>query len=116
MKVEKEAFETRLEKLLPFLIKQFYATKNFDDDNQPGRFVRIQKEGTDSKDEKEDSETLRQYHFQQVLILLKEIASNCSGFLKDNKYQDNVNSIAGKKTEKFYKYNFQLRLKLIKFV
>lgn len=101
VKVEKEAFESRLEKVLPLLIKQFYATKNFNDDNQPGRFVKLQKDDRNTKDENEDPERLIQYHFLQVLNLVREIAANCSVFLKDKKYQDSVISFAGNNFIKF---------------
>ena len=96
--VEKEAFESRLNQLLPLLSKQFYATENFNDDNQPGRFVRlVQPESEELRDRKiKDPERLKDHLFFLVLQLLLKICVNCSAFLTSKKYQEHVNNFAGK--------------------
>lgn len=94
--VEKDSFEARLDDLLPLLTKQFYATDNFNDDNQPGRFVKILKQEDEVHDEKiTDPERLKDHHLFQVLQLLLKISANCPAFLKDKKYQEFVDTFAG---------------------
>ena len=91
--VEKDAFESRLEKILSLLAKQFHFTNNFEDD-QPGCFVKVQKEEVLDEDIK-DPERMKAHHLYVVLQLLQNIGTNCTPFLKAKKYQDSVYGFAG---------------------
>lgn len=86
--VEKDKFETKLEKLLPLLEKQFIPTDDFDNECEPGRFVKVKKQSEEpsetasTKDERSEA-----HHLFFVLKLLLKLSANCSAFLK-SKYID----------------------------
>ncbi|KAJ8667479.1 hypothetical protein QAD02_009142 [Eretmocerus hayati] len=94
--VEEDKFRSKLEEVLPLLTKQFYATDSFDSSEQPGRFVKVQKEDTLEMSEGniKDPQRLNDHHLFQVLQLLVKISTHCSAFLKDKTYQDHVNTFA----------------------
>ena len=93
--VEGEKFESRLEEVLPFLVKQFYVHNI--DETKPGRFVRIisskEKAKIAGKNIK-DPERLEDHHFILVMQLLLKLAANCTAFLKDQMFKEHVDSIA----------------------
>lgn len=94
--VETEGFESRLEEVLPFLLKQFHAHV---DESKPGRFVKVPnlmgRSGEVGKNIK-DPERLKDHHLILVLQVLLKVAANCTAFLKDEKFKDHVHSFAGK--------------------
>lgn len=91
--VEKEKFERRLNDLLPLISKQFYADDV--DETKPGRFVKIQKnENEDNEEIAKDLEKLRDHHLIRLFHLLVKLATNCSAFLKDKKFNDHIHSFA----------------------
>ncbi|XP_058805534.1 small subunit processome component 20 homolog [Phymastichus coffea] len=83
--VEKEKFQSKLDNLLPLLARQFLLTDDFEDDNEPGQFVRIKKqvEGI-KKSETLKDERLEAHHLFFVLKLLMKLSANCSAFLKSD--------------------------------
>ncbi|CAK9797535.1 Small subunit processome component 20 homolog [Anthophora quadrimaculata] len=94
--VEKDTFESRLKEVLPFLLKQFHA--NFDDNEKPGRFVKLhtqeKKTRLEMKHNITDPERMRDHHMFQVLQLLLKISANCTAFLKKEEYKEAVRSFA----------------------
>lgn len=100
--VEKEEFQSHLDELLPLVIQQF----NDEDpnDTEPGRFVRIKKSRNNDLNnikfngkDIEDPERMKDHHLFQVLQMLLKLSSNCPNFLKNQKYQESVSILAGKK-------------------
>ncbi|XP_053970584.1 small subunit processome component 20 homolog [Hylaeus volcanicus] len=93
--VEKDTFESRLNEVLPLLLKQFHA--KFDDKDEPGRFVKLQTtEDTELKLQWniKDPERMKDHHMFQVLQLLLKISANCAAFLKNEEHKETVRSFA----------------------
>lgn len=94
--VEKDNFESRLKEIVPVLLKQFHA--NFDDRDEPGRFVKLQSQQTtrfEMQSNIKDPERMKDHHMFQVLQLLLKISANCSAFLKNEEYKESVRLFAG---------------------
>ena len=94
--VEGEGFESKLEEVLPFLLKQFHPHV---DESKPGRFVKVQNlEGRSGEVGKniKDPERLRDHHLILVLEVLLKLAEYCTAFFKNETFKDHVHSFAGK--------------------
>lgn len=94
--VEKDTFKSRLDKILPLLLKQFHA--DFNDSNEPGRFVKLHTEKEMQLKKKhyiKDPERMKDHHMFQVLQLLLKISANCTAFLKSEEYKNAIRSFAG---------------------
>ncbi|KAG7189774.1 hypothetical protein KM043_017437 [Ampulex compressa] len=94
--VEKDGFHSRLQELIPILLKQFYA--NTVESEEPGKFVKLQ-----SSEERKmrkrlfnikDPERMQDHHLFQVMQLLLKICANCSIFLEGKEYKGSVRSFA----------------------
>jgi hypothetical protein len=83
---------------LPLLTKQFHNNESFDDNDYPGRFVKIQNEESDEKLDKniKDPERLKDHLLFQVLQLLLKICASCDVFLKNKQYREYTDIFAGK--------------------
>lgn len=96
--VEKDEFDSRLELLLPLLLKQFYAKFYSSDNTESGKFIRlnnasdVQRKYSNLK----DPEKMKDHHLFQVLQLLLKMSAHCTSFLTNEKYNDFVCSFAGK--------------------
>ncbi|XP_015126374.1 small subunit processome component 20 homolog [Diachasma alloeum] len=88
--VERDSFETRLGEVLPLVLKQFRLDDN--EENEPGKFVKRKRRKIVEEDVK-DPERLKDHHLFQVLQLTLKISANCSGFLKSEKYVEEVLSL-----------------------
>lgn len=75
--VEKNSFETRLPKLVPAILKQFYLNEG---SCKPGLYVLLRSEETN--EEVTEKSRLRDHHLFQVLQMLLKISSKCPKFLK----------------------------------
>ncbi|XP_014218857.1 small subunit processome component 20 homolog [Copidosoma floridanum] len=80
---EEDKFESRLEKVLPLISKQFCPNDG------PGRFVRTQNEVNNNFDERS-----KDHHLIQVLELLVDICTKCPKFVTDPKYKEYMNNYA----------------------
>ncbi|KAK0177605.1 hypothetical protein PV328_001642 [Microctonus aethiopoides] len=99
--IEKESFESRLESVLPLILKQFHAInadgeEEEEDNSKPGRFVRRKKlcKPKLPKIQIKDPERAKDHHAFQVLQLTLKISANCSAFLKSEKYIDSIKLLA----------------------
>ncbi|XP_048263672.1 small subunit processome component 20 homolog isoform X2 [Bombus terrestris] len=93
--VEKDTFKSRLDEILPLLLKQFHA--DFNDSNEPGRFVKLHTEKEMQLKKKhyiKDPERMKDHHMFQVLQLLLKISANCTAFLKSEEYKNAIRSFA----------------------
>ncbi|KZC04815.1 Small subunit processome component 20 like protein, partial [Dufourea novaeangliae] len=93
--VEKDTFESRLNEVLPLLLKQFHA--KFDDKEEPGRFVKLpttENTKLEMLPNVKDPERMKDHHMFQVLQLLLKISANCTAFLKNDEYKEAVRSFA----------------------
>lgn len=93
--VEKDSFDSRLKEILPLILKQFHA--NFNDDNEPGRFVKIhlQEKTQLEMHNIKDPERMKDHHMFQVLQLVLKISANCTTFLKNEEYKEAIHLFAG---------------------
>nr|CAI5867716.1 unnamed protein product [Callosobruchus analis] len=80
--VEKSAFETRIPKLSPLILKQFGL------ESEPGRFVKIQREKKNH--ESEEYQHVKDHHVFQVLQFLLKLCANCPAFLKNKELVENL--------------------------
>ncbi|XP_016914705.1 small subunit processome component 20 homolog [Apis cerana] len=92
--VEKDSFDSRLKEILPLILKQFHA--NFNDDNEPGRFVKIHLEEKTQLEMHniKDPERMKDHHMFQVLQLVLKISANCTTFLKNEEYKEAIHLFA----------------------
>ncbi|XP_066256541.1 small subunit processome component 20 homolog [Euwallacea similis] len=79
--VEKEEFDSRLNTIVPIILKQFGLTSE-----SAGKFVKINK----NENTTEELQRLKDHHHFQVLQLILKICSNCPGFLKKNDAIENL--------------------------
>jgi U3 small nucleolar RNA-associated protein 20 len=91
--VEKSDFENRLPKVLSLILQQF--SSNFNDDNQPGRFVRIAQPNDDNPPEREKREMMGDHLLFQVLQLLLKICTFHPNILTDSKWEEDMEAVAG---------------------
>ncbi|CAH2002387.1 unnamed protein product [Acanthoscelides obtectus] len=80
--VEKSAFETRIPKLSPLILKQFGL------ESEPGKFVKLQKEKKNQ--ETEEYQHVKDHHLFQVLQFLLKLCANCPAFLRNKELIENL--------------------------
>lgn len=92
IKHEKNEFKRRIETLLPVVCTHLIG--NFDE-NQPGRFVRIQtKEALEET--MDGGEVLKDHHLYQLLNMLVKLCAECPEVLTSDEFKDSLQAISGK--------------------
>ena len=92
--VEKSDFQNRLPKLFSLLVQQFNS--DFIGDNQPGRYVRTAQSNVGSQAELHKDEQMGDHLLFQVLQLLLKICTFCPHILTELKWQDDLETVAGR--------------------
>lgn len=95
---EKKEFESRFDQFLPLLLKQFNENFSVSDNEEPGKFVKLNNGNLEenSNIESPDMERAKDRHTIQVSFLLVRLAQNTS-LLTNEKYKDTVDTLTGKK-------------------
>ncbi|XP_067207673.1 small subunit processome component 20 homolog isoform X2 [Linepithema humile] len=93
--VEKDEFDSRLDKVLPLLLKQFHANFSISENTNYEKFIKSNDSNYLPKNSNlKDPERMKDHHLYQVLQLLLKISAHCPSFLTSEQYKDSISSFA----------------------